>query len=316
MVYTRKLFLLKDSPFTKERNMKNKDKTIGVRVPEDIHEDISKYFKGVYGENFMSKGINDMLVNTLNKVCTEKGLFSNISIFMLIPKTEDIDKLTDDSIVFALVDELHDFSNYNTNIFKNKEFDLPFIEGALNDDFSMMPIPFLLDVENHCFIDMNIEDLPQSDFLDKLASTYDINLEDYYWTHLKLNNYLDEYRDGQYQAPIYNNEHIGAYILRNPIHLKENTPFEEICLYLTIKWVYYDEIDMIDVKPQFAREKEFLSYIHDAKDEELSKKAFKIIYGEDTKEYLINMKKTLESDLSTIQTLIKSIDEKLDKEYS
>ena len=32
----RPLLILKNSPFTKQRNLKNKDKTIGVRVPEDV----------------------------------------------------------------------------------------------------------------------------------------------------------------------------------------------------------------------------------------------------------------------------------------
>ena len=58
----RPLYKMKYSPFLKERNMKNKSKAIGVRVPEDVYDDISNYFKGVYGDNYMSKGINDILI--------------------------------------------------------------------------------------------------------------------------------------------------------------------------------------------------------------------------------------------------------------
>lgn len=311
----RPLYKMKYSPFSKERNMKNKSKTIGVRVPEDVYDDISNYFKGVYGDNYMSKGINDILITTLNNVCTEKTLYKNISIFMMIPKNDDLDKMSDDSIIFAVIDELHDFDNYNTNIFENEDYDLPFIKGHLSEDFSTLPISFLLDVENHCFCEMNIDDLSNDNFLDELASTYEVNLDDYYWTHLKLNNYLDEYRNGQYQTPIYNNEHFGVYVLKNELILNPETPQSDISLFLTIKWRYFDEIDSIDLNPQFFEENEFISHISEAKDKELSNKFFEVLYGEDTKTYLINMKKNFEKDLSTIKSLIKSIDDKLKNDF-
>ena len=315
MSISRPLFTLKNSPFTKERNLKNKDKTIGVRVPEDVHQDISNYFEGIYGENSMSKGINDLLVKTLDNVCTERTIYNNISIFMLIPKTDDINVLSENSIIFALVDERNDFNTFNTTPLDDIVYELPFIKGILSDDFSQLPIDFLLDVENHCFVDMNIEDIDEKDdFLELLANTFAIDLNEYYWTHLKLNNYLDGYRDGQYQAQLYNNEHLGVYIMNTLIDL-EDTEKLKVLLFMTIKWRYFNDIESIDLNPQFFKERELLSYISDVKDKELSSKAFKIVYGEDTKEYLVNMRKSLVEDLNTVKRLIKSIDEKLENEF-
>ena len=84
---------------------------------------------------------------------------------------------------------------------------------------------------------------------------------------------------------------------------------------MTIKWRYFNDIESIDLNPQFFKERELLSYISDVKDKELSSKAFKIVYGEDTKEYLVNMRKSLVEDLNTVKRLIKSIDEKLENEF-
>ena len=311
----RPLLILKNSPFTKQRNLKNKDKTIGVRVPEDVHQDISNYFDGIYGENSMSKGINDLLVKTLDNVCTERTMYNNISMFMLIPKSDDIKVLTEDSFIFALVDERNDFNTFNTTPLDDIVYDSPFIKGILNEDFSTLPSDFLLDVENHCFVNMNTEGIDEKeDFLELLAKTFDIDLKDYYWTHLKLNNYLDEYRDGQYQAQLYNNEHIGVYILNTIIDLKDNEK-SRVLLFMTMKWRYFNELESIDLNPQFFEERELLSYISDTKDKELSSKAFKIVYGEDTKEYLVNMRKSLVEDLNTVKELIKSIDEKLENDF-
>ena len=133
-------------------------------------------------------------------------------------------------------------------------------------------------------------------------------------THLKLNNYLDGYRDGQYQAQLYNNEHLGVYIMNTLIDL-EDTEKLKVLLFMTIKWRYFNDIESIDLNPQFFKERELLSYISDVKDKELSSKAFKIVYGEDTKEYLVNMRKSLVEDLNTVKRLIKSIDEKLENEF-
>lgn len=311
----RPLLILKNSPFTKQRNLKNKDKTIGVRVPEDVHQDISNYFDGIYGENSMSKGINDLLVKTLDNVCTERTMYNNISMFMLIPKSDDIKVLTEDSFIFALVDERNDFNTFNTTPLDDIVYDSPFIKGILNEGFSTLPSDFLLDVENHCFVNMNTEGIDEKeDFLELLAKTFDIDLKDYYWTHLKLNNYLDEYRDGQYQAQLYNNEHIGVYILNTIIDLKDNEK-SRVLLFMTMKWRYFNELESIDLNPQFFEERELLSYISDTKDKELSSKAFKIVYGEDTKEYLVNMRKSLVEDLNTVKELIKSIDEKLENDF-
>lgn len=256
-----KQFNLKQSPFYKERNLDNKDKTISFRVPQDIYDDLESYFEETYEKNHMSNGMNDLMLKTLDSLCSERKVFKNLVVYMILPNTNDISELNAKSEIFALIDLEHDIKQDFNHELINQDYNdddnsLHFFHAMdkLDNEF---PFPFFMFLDKECFHDVDVHDLVSlEDFKKEFHDAYPkIDIDDCFIAKFNLNNYLDVFRNGQYQDYTLNEFHHSCNVLTYGIRR----------YYCIIEWYFSIDGYAIVLSPSFYTQYDFTKRIKESK---------------------------------------------------
>lgn len=301
-----KMFTMSKSPFHKERNLKGKTKNIAFRLPIEAYEDLKNYFEGVYGEDgALSKGFKDLSYETLDSVCLERKNYNNLNVFMLIPKTDDLDDLHCFSEIFAFIDIDNDIED-DFNVVSRFEDDYNILYNLVDFNEENVPMGIFAHSKEFCLYRLR-KDVVCDSLLSLKVGLYslyphlkDKNLDDFYMVRFPLNNYLDTFRNGQYQSLTYNNSHEGAFIFYD---LVENRK-----LYSVIRWDYSPESNHIFLDFLFYKPEDFSDVIYSAEDEKLNEVYKEIRDTDYRKDGLIVFRERLIEDL-------KLVDEAIRKEF-
>ena len=126
-------FGLTKSPFAFERNYHAKSISKSFRLPEDVYNEIMKYYDSIYGEeNNLTKAFRSITLEKLDSICRERTYYQDLNIFMLIPKTDDINMLNENSEVIAFF-TLDDITDINHELFKDYSVDDITIKNNLTE---------------------------------------------------------------------------------------------------------------------------------------------------------------------------------------
>ena len=297
------------SPF--HENVKDgKSKSISFRLPIEAHDKLMKYFEANYDYNAKTKGMNELCFKKLDMICDERKSFNNLECFMLIPKyTNDIDKLSIASQIIAIVNTDCDFiEGFNHQHSFNDEYKIDYTM----QDFTIenFPMEVIANTKNSCVYRTNKKDLNsfhtfknrQSELyhdgrFDEVEDILNLNVDDCYFVRFPLNNYLDVYRDGQYQIKSFNDFHQGLYAFYD---LEAHS-----YLYCIIEWSYSQEMNSISLYSYFVKHDEVIQKVYETKDEKINQTFINLPY---TKTRMQNeIKKmiiTLEENLSYYKSLL------------
>lgn len=303
-----KMFTMSKSPFHKERNLKGKTKNIAFRLPIEAYEDLKNYFEGVYGEDgALSKGFKDLSYETLDSVCLERKNYNNLNVFMLIPKTDDLDDLHCYSEIFAFIDIDNDIED-DFNVVSRFEDDYNILYNLVDFNEENVPMGIFAHSKEFCLYRLRKDRVCDSfnslsvglySLYPHLTDWINKDLE-FYMVRFPLNNYLDVFRNGQYQSLTYNNSHEGAFIFYD---LVENRK-----IYSTIRWDYSPEGKHIFLDFLFYKPEDFSDVIYSVDDDKLTNVYRDIRDTDYRKDGLINFRERLIEDL-------KLVDEAIRKEF-
>lgn len=297
-------FNAKESPFHKEYKEKGakNNPTIDVRLSIKAQKDLKKHFEGLYGEKdgAFSKGIQSICLDYLDKLCFEKKIFEHLEVIMLIPKTDNLDALDVKSQIIAFVNHDVDFNEHYISSHREGE---DYLTYDLTD-FNERNFPMNLLKET---VDSNVVNTPRehldsfNNFKQKQASLYqDLDIENCYFVRFPLNNYLDEYLNGQFHHRTFRGNHIGLILLEDIIADRK--------LFMIVDWFYESEFNKtISIDYQFADGEELLDWIkHDYNNEdfEMVMSAFKRFHDN---EYRQSRLKILEDSLMEKLEIVRSL---------
>ena len=311
-----KQFQIKESPFHEEYG--GKGKPINVRLESDALKLLEGHFKDVYDKDAMTKGIRSIIYDYLDRICLKKRVFHHLEAVMIIPKTDDIDKIETQSQIIAVINTESDFNNnFNHNkgfyadsgaIFELKEF------NWLNFNYTLEMFKNTID---SCVYKTSKEDFKSFDsFKQKQAEIYpDLDLDDCYFVRFPLNNYMDNINYGKsvhYKS--WKNNHLGGYVLTDAI--------PDLKKFLLIDWYYLSEISsQIQIDFQFVPEDFFVdcaleSSDFDSKhdysfydgDDDILKSMASYFDGDYRQSYLKNLEAELTLRLSFVRDLLKDDD--------
>lgn len=296
-----------NSPFHKQRNLKGKSKPITFRLPLEAYEDLKEYFEGVYEKDALSKGMKELSFRALDSVCLERKNYNNLVVFMFIPKTDDIDDLHYFSEIFAFIDLDNDIEN-NFNVVSQFDDEFNIFYNLVNFNEENMPMGIFAHSKESCLHRLR-KDVVCDSFNSLSVGLYNLypqlkekdeGLEDFYLVRFPLNNYLDTFRNGQYQSLTYNKEHEGAFIFYDIVENRK--------IYCTIKWEYSPEGNTIILDYLFYTQEEFSGIVYSIDDDRLIEEYMKIRDSDERKDALLNLRERLIED-------IKILDETIEKEY-
>ena len=309
------MYRMEQSPFHKERELKGTTKPMTFRLPLEVYDDLMDYFEDLYDKNPLVNGLRELTINTLDNVCREKKRFDNLNIVMLIPNYANPNDIKMEHQIIGFIDDDNDFDNdFNKEIIKRDfpsslENDLPCELLEFDEDF--FPLDVLAHVKDGCFSGITKSELSTFRLFKKaLEREYpNISLDYTYFAILPLNNYLDEYRDGQYQSPTINNHHIGIHVLFSPIIQKKF-----LC---AIEWSYSNETGYITLESKLFDEKELNSIaITGANIDEDMKKAILDCYDGDYRlEYMLSLRKDLINSIEGYKDTLEKLESIMNKEY-
>ena len=296
-----------NSPFHKQRNLKGKSKPITFRLPLEAYYDLKEYFEGVYEKDALSKGMKDLSFRALDSVCLERKNYNNLNVFMLIPKTDDIDDLHYYSEIFAFIDFDNDIEN-NFNVVSRFDDEFNIFYNLYDFKEDNLPMGIFVHSRDSCLYRLR-KDIVCESFNSLCVGLYslypqlkekDEGLEDFYFVRFPLNNYLDTFRNGQYQSLTYNKEHEGAFVFYD---IGDNRK-----IYCTIKWEYSPESNNFLLDYLFYNEDDFSDIVYSIDDDRLIEEYRKIRDSDERKDALLNFRERLIED-------IKIVDEAIKKEY-
>ena len=138
-------FHMKQSPFHEETKA-NKE-MVSFRLEEDVIEKLEKHFKEVYDEK--SKGYKELCHKKMDSLCLDRKTFNHLEVFMLIPKTEDIDELERKSQIIAVINTECDFrENYIHHVGFTKEYNISYELQDFNQ--RNFPLNILINTKDSC----------------------------------------------------------------------------------------------------------------------------------------------------------------------
>ena len=286
------------SPFTKKRKDDKKVATISFRVPKDIKKDVTSYFNSKYDDKPLTSGMNDLIMDMLNKICFNRKSFLNLFYFMLIPKTTNVDELNEYSKIIGFVDVVEEdkFNKMNHSYLKKgNKYRLGVKAVPLKD---VPPNRFYRDSKNYFKLDLtNIK--TNSDVLKEIRKVYpDVDVNNTYFLFCHLNNVLDVFREGQYQDNTINNAHNGANIVYN-----ETDDFNTFFIY---KWEYLHELHTLELDLKFYNETDFIKRLKKSEDNnQLMKDFIHFTKPADKRKFLLELRKNIEEHLKEVNELIK-----------
>jgi hypothetical protein len=294
-----KTFRTYQSPFHKERNLQDKTTSVSFRLPTEAYNDLMDYFNNIFDSNAKTNGFKKISLNALDMICSERKTYNNLECFMLIPKTDDIGELYDSEIIVFINDDIDFENDFNLVSKFNDDYNLVY---SLYD-FTEENVPFgiFTNVRESCLYRLRKDFALESwySFTSALGTLYkDLNLDDCYIVRFPLNNYLDVFRDGQYQNETYKDDHIGAYV------------FEDISskrkIYCKIVWNYTHEMNLISFDLIFEPESEFINDIYKMNDKRLNEAINDVITDKHRIDVLLEIRKNIEDELSFVDEILKN----------
>lgn len=309
---------MKKSPFHEDyvSNPKS-DKRPTIRIPIEAYNQLNNYFE----ENNLdfSKGIRSLCYDKLDTICNERKTFNNLEVFMLIPKMNlpypydenfDINSfqknfyhiLTTYSEIIAVVNTECDFKNNFNHI---RSFNDDYVLCYQMEDFKAENFPLhILQNTNESKVYRTHEGALNSfhSLQNRLgevfhdSNDFSLDVNDCYFVRFPLNNYLDEFRSGQYQQEAFSNTHEGVYVFE---------AFDgAIRHYCYIDWDYSKENENIAFEIYFTDEASFLDDVYKTRDKKLIHSALAIIDGENRRKRLEDYKYRLLGEVSYINMLL------------
>lgn len=289
---------MSQSPFSKERNLHGETISVSFRLPKEAYNDLMTHFNDKYEENAKTKGFKEISLNALDGICTERKCYNHLELFMLIPKSDEFDDLYS-SEIFAFINDETDFKDSFNLVSKfNDDFRLVYELQDFTEENT--PLGIFANVKDDCFYKLIRDKVIDSFFSFKfgLNSLYsDLDLDNCYIVRFPLNNYLDVYRDGQYQGETYNDDHLGAFVFEDIGSDKK--------IYCKIAWKYSNEHKLISFDLIFTPEDAFVDDIYNTGDEKLIEAVNDVIIGKSRIKKLLKIRKNIANDLSWIDDLIK-----------
>ena len=299
-------FHMKQSPFHEES--KESGEMVSFRLEKDVKEKLERHFREVYDEQ--SKGYKNLCHRKLDSLCLERKTFNHLEVFMLIPKTEDINELENKSQIIAIVNTECDFQDFYVH---NLGFDDDYNLSYELQDFNQtsFPLNILLNTKDSCvhkidksclksfpIFKMELDRVYHSSFN---GDYFDIDVNDCYFVRFPLNNYLDEWKEGQYQHETFRENHIGAYVFQDVQN--------GLKLYCFIDWYYLADFDLnVHLDFQFVSDKHFIFEGSKSDDDEFKEAMKEAMSDKARKEHLLKFKEQLETNLSFIDDLLETLD--------
>lgn len=323
-----RLLPMRKSPFHDDSLANSKsDKRPTIRIPSEAYERLNNYFEA--NNLDFSKGIRSLCYDKLDTICNERKTFNNLEVFMLIPKIK-IDNIDLDDMESA-VNLYYNILNTTSQIIAIVNTECDFREDfnhvrRFEDDYNLsyemkefnaenFPMNILRNTKDSCVYRTNKKDLNSFyTFKDCQSQLYDDNrfstmedmfslgVDDCYFVHFPLNNYLDEFRNGQFQQKDFSNSHEGVYVFE-----ARNGLFKHYCF---INWDYSKENDNISFELYFSDSEFFLDEVYKTKDEKLIYSALGVINGDNRRKRLEEYKQRLSDEIDYVNHLLeKSIDD-------
>lgn len=309
-------FSMVQSPFYKNRNLNGKTQSISFRIPIEVHDDLMEYFGGLHDENPITNGLKDFSINILNHVCNERKIFSKLNLVLLIPKTDDIKELNEKTEIIGFFnDDLDYVKSLNTENYIGDipdyeiQYDLsPFEDNSFVGHFIVKVIQ---NTKIGSFYRINNPSITSYEILkDKLSDLYpNLDLDECYIVLTHLNNYFDEFRNGQYQSKEYNNYHDGAYVFTDYNEKRK--------LYCCISWIYSSDFENITFDIKFMGELVFDTMVFHTEDKDFLNKHERIHTNEDLLDSLLeNRERILEmKEMFDFEGRLSNIDDLLKKNF-
>lgn len=288
-------FSMEQSPFHKERDLQGKTELVSFRLPKEAYHDLMNYFEGVYEDNAKTRGFKQISLNALDKICSERKTYNNLEVYMLLPKSDDIDVLNSCSQIIGFIDTEVDFnSSFNLVSVFNDDYNLVYdVRDFVESEF---PMGIFSNTKEPRIYRTNWDTLYSFDLLVyRLNELFDLDVEDCSFVRFPLNNYLDVCRDGQYQNQSFNYEHQGAFVF--------NDVYTNNKYYCTVSWYYSNNAMTFDFF--FETVEDFSQQIYSRKDKKLINALNDVIIDKNRKEKLLTIRKGLANDLSYIDDLLK-----------
>lgn len=312
-----RLLPMRKSPFHDDNLANSKEDTRKtIRIPTEAYDRMNDYFEA-NNMNF-SEGVRSLCYEKLDTICNERKTFNNLECFMLIPnvKIKDFDVNDMESAVKQIYHILNSESQIIAIVNTECDFRSDFNHvRSFNDDYNLIyemkpfeaenfPMHILQNTKETCVYRTNKKALNSfHTFKDRLSILFpNLNVDDCYFVRFPLNNYLDEFRSGQFQQEAFRNNHEGAYIF---------TDYDGILKYYCfIDWSYSHESDNIDFELYFTSEDNFLDDVRKVKcedgehDVKLINSALHFINGEYKRKRLEVYRKRLEKELKLVNQLL------------
>ena len=288
-------FHTKQSPFHKERDLQGKTELVSFRLPKEAYQDLMTYFEDVYDDNAKTRGFKQISLDTLENICSERKTYTNLEVYMILPKSDSIDDLNFYSQIIGFINTDVDFHD-KFNLVSTFEDDYKIVYDVRNFEEGEFPMGIISNTIEPCIYRTNSH-TTHSFFLikDRLSQLFDIDVENCSFVRFPLNNYLDVFRDGQYQDQSYNKEHRGVYVFNDMYTNKK--------YYCIVEW-YYDNL-AITFDFYFESVDDFSQDIYSRKDARLIDSFNEVLMDKNRKEKLLTIRNGLAEDLSYIEGLIK-----------
>ena len=217
------LMNVKNHLFYKERELSNKKETLGFRIDVNIKKELEKHFKEKYGENGVTIGMNEMVLDYMNNTPLTRTNMP-IVISLALPRNEDeianvtIEDFSNVKEDDDLKDKLFIMRNSVLSGIKNDMFKEPISFNELTKDdvyfWKILEIDdsfdsFYTSKFNHKSNEYTFYQDEFENFIKEDESNF-YDLDNVYVVHFLLNNFLDTKSNGVYGN---NDKHYGTLSL-------------------------------------------------------------------------------------------------------
>lgn len=295
-------FPMKQSPYHIDRS--SDKEMLSFRIEETAVKDLEKHFKNQGLDK--SEGMRKLCFKELDNLCLERKTFNNLECFMLIPKTDNVLMLNNKSQVIAIVNTEADFKEtYNHKRPFNDDYNVTYELINFERRFFANDLKILQNTRDSCVYNTIKRDLRdfavfqdrQRALYDGKGENFDLNVDDCYFVRFPLNNYLDILSEGQYQHEEYKENHIGVYVLNDPLINRK--------LFLLIDWYYLSEFQVqMNIDIDFADAGKIMHHVMKTDDDKLIEAVEEAMTDKYRKERLIGLKEKLERNLLVINDMI------------
>lgn len=297
-------FSTRQSPYHIDRSSK-KDVHLTLRIEKKVFEDLEKHFE-ISDDDSFSEGLRNLCFKELDNLCLDRKTFNNLECFMLIPKTDDIFMLNNKSQVIAIVNTETDFKEtYNHKRPFNDDYNLTYDLIDFEGKYIIDDLKILQNTKDSCVFNTSMNDLRhfvlfrdrQRELYDGVGENFDLNVDDCYFVRFPLNNYLDEWSEGQYQHKEYKENHIGAYVLHDVVREKK--------LFLLTYFYYLSEYEVqLQIDIELVDEEKFMHHILQSEDDKLLEAVKESLSDKHRKNKLLELKQKMERNLLVINDMI------------